>query len=101
MAEACAARFAINMALEKGWTNIHLEGDCLQVDNAFKDGGASGMRPFEVIIAASIDLATRFSSFSVSFIRRSSNCLAMLSRILRLMTLPLSKGFLFQPTWPF
>lgn len=76
VAEACAARFAIHMTLEKGWTHVHLEGDCLQVINTFKDGKSHGLSEFEVIVSASIGLASRFSNFACFFIRRLSNCLA-------------------------
>lgn len=37
VAEASAARHAILMAIEKGWSHIQLEGDCMQVINAFND----------------------------------------------------------------
>lgn len=76
VAEASAARLAILMALEKGWTHIHLEGDCLQVINTFKDRDVQGLRPFEIIVLACIELSSRFSRFTYSFVRRMSNCLA-------------------------
>lgn len=43
VAGACAARFAILMAIAKGWTHIHLEGDSLQVVNAFNDRDEHGL----------------------------------------------------------
>lgn len=75
-AEASAARFAILMARAKGWSHIHLKGDCLQVVNALNDGDTQGLRSFDSIISTSIGLSSGFSAFICSFVRRSSNCLA-------------------------
>lgn len=72
--EACAARFAILMATEKGWSHMHLEGDCLQVVNDFNDRDAAGLRSFDVIISAGLELSSHFTAFRCSFTRRSSNC---------------------------
>lgn len=74
--EANAARLAIILAMEKGWSHVHLEGDCLQVINAFNDRDSVGLRSFDTIVAACLELSSRFSAFRCSFIRRSSNCLA-------------------------
>lgn len=60
-AEASAARFAIFMALERGWTHIHLEGDYLQVVNALNDGVTH-------VISASLVFSSCFSAFLCSFV---------------------------------
>lgn len=44
--------------------------------NTFKDGKSHGLSEFEVIVSASIGLASRFSNFACFFIKRLSNCLA-------------------------
>lgn len=76
--EANAVRLAIILAMEKGWSHVHLKGDCLQVINAFNDRDSVGLRSFDTIVAACLELSSHFSALCCSFIRRSSNCLAHL-----------------------
>lgn len=66
IAEATATRHAILLAIEKGWTHIHLEGDCLQVIKTFKDRDRHGLRSFDSIISAALGLLSNFSAFHVS-----------------------------------
>lgn len=42
MAEASASRHTILMAVERSWTHIHLEGDCIPIINALNDRTGDG-----------------------------------------------------------
>lgn len=76
VAEAYAAREAMVMAKDMGWTKVHFEGDCLVVVNALKDRNEESFRPYRVIVSACQELLSDFDFFYASFIRRTGNCLA-------------------------
>lgn len=76
VAEACAARLALQLARRHGWTHLHLEGDCLQVINALKDQHGERLHSFGQIISAGFILIPSFTAFNCTFIRRVGNCLA-------------------------
>lgn len=76
VAEANAARHALIMAKEMGWTHIQLEGDCMVVVNALSDQLGECLRPFGVILTSCREIISFFNVFSCSFIRRSGNCFA-------------------------
>lgn len=74
--EATAARQALIMAREMGWSHVHIEGDCLEVGNALKDQRDDCFREFGVIISACREFISLFDCFISSFIRRVGNSLA-------------------------
>lgn len=76
VAKASAARHALTMATELGWTHIQLEGDCMVVVNALNDRSGECLRSFGAVIKACHDVISHFDVFSCSFIRRTGNCLA-------------------------
>lgn len=76
VAEACAARLALQLAQRHGWTHPLLEGDCLQVVHALQDNHGERLYSFGSIISACFALFPLFTVLNFSFIRRLGNCLA-------------------------
>lgn len=79
VAEAYAAGLALQLAKTKGWTKVHLEGDCLQVINALNDKNGDRLYrlfSFGAVISACPELFSSFEAFICSFIRRVGNSLA-------------------------
>lgn len=64
------------VAQEMGWSYIHLERDCLQVMNTFKDRSEDCLQSHGFVVSACFPIISSFSSFQVSFIHRVGNCLA-------------------------
>lgn len=54
VAEACAARLAILLAQEMGWSHVHLESNCLQVIYALNDRDEECLQFFSVVISAGL-----------------------------------------------
>ncbi|KAL0439589.1 UNVERIFIED_CONTAM: hypothetical protein Slati_2441900 [Sesamum latifolium] len=75
VAEAWAARIAIQLAHRFGWTNIILEGDCASVHSHLSSPGAcsSAISP---IVFDIISLSTSFNSCVFSLVRRTGNTVA-------------------------
>lgn len=64
------------MTVGRGWSHVHLKGDCLKVINALNDRSDDNLHSFGATICACSYLSSSFIVFIYSFIRRSSNCLA-------------------------
>lgn len=76
VAEACAARMALLLALELQWSHIEVEGDCIQVINALKDHSDYFLQPFGAVVSACLSFIPSFVEVQFSFIRHMGNCLA-------------------------
>lgn len=76
VAEAYAARLALQLAKSHGWTHIHVEGDCLEIIQALNDRNGERLQVFGSVIDACFELLQSFAAFKFSFIRRVGNCLA-------------------------
>ena len=70
-----ACRRAIELALEKGLQQVVLEGDSATVLNRIL-GGLPCLAPYGNIIEDSIILASQFSHYSFSHVRRKGNAVA-------------------------
>lgn len=68
--EARAELHAISLARDSGWTSLVIKGDSLQVIQAIPDGDTS------LLTDAGLFLKDVLSSFSCTFVKRSSNSLA-------------------------
>lgn len=74
--EARAGVHAASFALVHGWSSVELEGDCIQVINAIKEGDPDNLSDAGTFIADLASFRSSFIYFSCSFIRRSGNALA-------------------------
>ncbi|XP_012844351.1 PREDICTED: uncharacterized protein LOC105964372 [Erythranthe guttata] len=73
--EALAALRAIVWAKEKGWENVILEGDCIQVINALRNGEAE-FSSFGSLVEECFFIASTLNSCNFMFIKRAGNSLA-------------------------
>lgn len=64
------------LALEKGWTEWELEGDCFQITTAIQQGKDDTYLPFGYLIATILSYVRLMPNFSCYFVRRSGNRLA-------------------------
>lgn len=64
------------MTVGRGWSHVHLKGDCLKVINALNDRSDDNLHSFGATISTCSYLSSSFIVFYYSFIRLSSNCLA-------------------------
>lgn len=65
----------LEAAISKEWTNIIMEGDCLQVINILSTG-ANSLASFGASIDASLASSSNFSSLFFRFVKHSGNALA-------------------------
>lgn len=73
----------------------------MQVINAFNDRDRQGLRSFDAIISACLELASSFSAFRCFFVRRLGNCFAhALAHIFLFPTFLFLMGFPLRPIWP-
>ncbi|XP_012830540.1 PREDICTED: uncharacterized protein LOC105951636 [Erythranthe guttata] len=73
--EAMAALKALTMARDKGWLDVIIEGDCLQVITALQKGERD-LSSFGTLVEDCLWLAQNLSSCSFSFVKRMGNKLA-------------------------
>jgi len=73
--EALAARCGVELALELGFYNIELEGDSTGLISSVKDGHRS-LAQFGHIVTDIHYLASQFSVFNLSLVRRHCNKVA-------------------------
>lgn len=100
MPEACAARVASLLAQEMGWSYIHLEGNSMQVINAFNDREDDNLMRLSAVISACVSLISGFSLFPASFIRRTDNSLAHDLAHISLINIDVLDGVIPRPIWP-
>ncbi|XP_012845681.1 PREDICTED: uncharacterized protein LOC105965659 [Erythranthe guttata] len=73
--EALAALHAINLAQDRSWQRISIEGDCLQVINALRNRSGESLS-FGAIVDECCSISRNFLQCDFSFVKRSGNSLA-------------------------
>lgn len=74
--EARAALEGVRLALEKGWREVILEGDCAQIIAAVQSRVQDSLLPFGLLVSEVILISSSFHDFSCSFVKRTGNRLA-------------------------
>ncbi|XP_057426083.1 uncharacterized protein LOC130719473 [Lotus japonicus] len=75
MAEALAFRWSVSLAKDLGFFRVVLETDCLQLFEAWKKNRLGDSYLFSVLNDCR-DMVSYFTSFDLSFVRRSGNSVA-------------------------
>lgn len=76
MGEARAVLEGVKLAREKGWQEVELEGDSLQLMVELGKGMVDQFFPYGSLVASIIEHSRTFNFFSCSFVKRTDNRLA-------------------------